>query len=143
MGALGAAWFSSTKIDRFGVVVRPIASGMRIGDAVAVGTKAERWAARERVSSYYEAQLAALLEHVASAIDGLRAGKLDVHEVDDVIHHYKRAARELWKFCWARGVGAHILSVTQIVDELDTDGEPIDWWQQGARRRRDDPPANA
>jgi len=34
------------------------------------------------------------------------AGTLDVYGVDAIIHHYKRAAGELWKLCWSGGVGA-------------------------------------
>lgn len=62
-------------------------------------TKAERRAARERVSAYYEAELAKLVEHVAQAIAGYRAGELDVLDVDEVIHRYSKGTRELWKFC--------------------------------------------
>lgn len=42
-----------------------------------VATKAERRAARERVSAYHQAQLAELLSHVAAAIDRYRAGEID------------------------------------------------------------------
>ena len=68
-----------------------------------MGSKSERRAVRELVSGYHETQLASLLEHVTAAIDAHRAGTLDVHDVDEVIHQYHRAARELWKFCWFGG----------------------------------------
>jgi hypothetical protein len=81
-------------------------------------------------------QLATLLEHVADAIDAHRAGTLDVHDVDEVIHHYERAARELWKFCWSGGVGAHIEIVARIIEEPVSDEDPVDWWQRGAPPER-------
>ena len=42
-----------------------------------------------------------------AAIDRYRAGEIDAYAVDETIHHYHRAAAELWKFCFARGGGAH------------------------------------
>jgi hypothetical protein len=72
-----------------------------------MGAKAERRAARERVSAYHHAQLAGLLTHVAAAIDRYRADQIDAHALDETIHHYHRAAGELWKFCFARGGGSH------------------------------------
>ncbi len=42
-----------------------------------VGTKAERRAARDRVSAYHQAQLGELLSHVGAAIDRYRAGEID------------------------------------------------------------------
>ena len=67
-----------------------------------MGTKAERRAARERVSAYHQAQLGELLINVTAAIDRYRAGEIDAYTVDETIHHYHRAAGELWKFCFAR-----------------------------------------
>jgi hypothetical protein len=31
------------------------------------------------------------------------SGEMDPFEFDDLIHHYKNAARELWKFCGSIG----------------------------------------
>ena len=101
-----------------------------------MGTKSERRAARELVVRYHETQLAGLLEHVADAIDAHRAGTLDVHDVDEVVHQYHRAARELWKFCWSGGVGANIEFVARMIHEPIDDGDPVDWWQRGAPRER-------
>jgi len=42
-------------------------------------SKAERRVARERVSSYYDAELAKLVEQVERAIARYRAGEIDVH----------------------------------------------------------------
>ncbi len=68
-------------------------------------TKAERRAARERVSSDYDAELAKQVEQVEQAIARYRVGQIDVRDVDEVIRRYTKAARELWKFCWSGGSG--------------------------------------
>jgi hypothetical protein len=57
-----------------------------------VGTKAERRAARERISAYHQSQLAELLGHVGAAIDRYRTGEIDAYAVDETIQHYHRAA---------------------------------------------------
>jgi hypothetical protein len=102
-----------------------------------VGTKAERRAARERVAAYHEARLDELIEYVTAAIDRYRADEIDVYTVDETIHHYQRAARELWKFCWSSGGGTHIELVAHVLDQMATDGETINWWEQPAPRQRD------
>jgi len=73
-----------------------------------MGTKAERRQARERVAAYHEACLGQLVAHVANVLDGYRAGELDAYAVDETIHHYHRAAGQLWKFCWASGSSTHL-----------------------------------
>ena len=65
------------------------------------GTKAQRQAARHAVD-YHKGRLEELIDHVAAAIDVHRAGEIDAYAVDETLHHYQRAARELWKFCWRR-----------------------------------------
>ena len=97
-------------------------------------TKAERRAARERVSTYYEQELAKLLERVGEAIDKYRAGELDVHDVDDLIHRYKRAARRLYSFCWDRGGGSHVVFIAHVLDEPELGSR--DWWEEAEPRRR-------
>ena len=136
------AWISATKIDRFGDRRQPrhlrvagLPERGRISNPSAVGTKSEHRAARELVGRYHENQLAVLLEHVADAIDAHRAGTLDVHDVDEVIHQYHRAARELWKFCWSGGVGGHIEIVARLIEQ-PIEHEEVDWWQRGAPRER-------
>ncbi len=68
----------------------------------AVGTKAQRRAARDRVDTYHEARLGELVEHIAGDLDRYRTGEIDAYTLDETIHHYHRAARELWKFCFRR-----------------------------------------
>jgi hypothetical protein len=57
------------------------------------GEKEKRRVARALVATYHEAELAGLVEHVAEAIESYRAGELDVHDVDEVIHRYHKATR--------------------------------------------------
>ena len=102
-----------------------------------MGTKAERRAARERVAAYHEARLGELIEYIADAIDRYRAGDIDAYAVDETIHHYHRAVRELWKFCWSNGGGPHIEMIAHILDRMAADGETIDWWERAAPRQRD------
>ena len=45
----------------------------------AVGTKAERRAARKAVAGYHEARLGELIEYIAVAIDRYRAGEIDAY----------------------------------------------------------------
>jgi hypothetical protein len=100
-----------------------------------MGTKAERRVARTLLVSYHEAELATLLGHVARALERYRAGELDAFEVDDVIHRYTKAARELWKFCWLGGSGANVERVARTLEFLAAEGKTIDWWEEAAPRR--------
>lgn len=102
-----------------------------------MGTKADRRAATERAAAYHEAQLAELINHVAAAIDRYRQAELDAYAVDQTIHTYHRATRELWKFCWSAGGGRNIEIVAHALDRMDSDGEAIDWWERVAPRRLD------
>jgi hypothetical protein len=68
-----------------------------------MGTKAERQAARERVGAYHQAELAELLANVVAAVGRYRAGEAGACTLDETIHHYHRAAGELWKFCFSGG----------------------------------------
>ena len=101
-----------------------------------VGTKAERRAARERVSAYHQAQLGELLSHVGAAIDRYRADEIDAYAVDETIRHYHRAAAELWKFCFARGGGAHAEFIAGLLDRMTVGAETINWWERATPRRR-------
>ncbi len=72
-----------------------------------------------------------------TAVDRFRAGESDAFAVDEVLHHYQRAARELWKFCWLAGAGAGVERTARELREMAAEGESIDWWQLGAPRERD------
>jgi hypothetical protein len=108
------------------------------GELVTAGdrrdTKAARRAARELVGTYHEAKLAELIEHLRDALGRYDAGEIDGFDLDDVIHQYTRAARELWKFCV--GGGSHVLFAARTLEYLEAEGELPDWWERGAPRRR-------
>ncbi|WP_344143814.1 hypothetical protein [Kribbella yunnanensis] len=99
-----------------------------------MGTKAERRAAGQQVAAYHEAQLAALVQRVAEAVDRHRDGELDVFGADEVIFQYQRAARQLWTFC--QGAGSRVEFTAQIIRRMAEDGEPVDWWERGRPHRR-------
>jgi hypothetical protein len=101
-----------------------------------MGTKAERRAAQERVDAYYAAELGKLIECITPAVDGYRTGDIDAYDVDETIHQYHRAARELWKFCWSPGGGTQTEIVAHLLDQMASDGETINWWERGAPRQR-------
>jgi len=97
-------------------------------------TKAARRAARVVVGNYHEAQLAELIEHVRGALVRYDAGEIDVFDLDDTIHHYKRSARELWKFC--AGAGSQVLSAARTLEYWEAEGDPSDWWEAATPKRR-------
>lgn len=99
-------------------------------------SKAERRAAREVVGKYHEAELAKLVEHVRDGLRQLDAGEIDVFELDDLIHQYKRATQELWKFCVGRGSGSHAPGLVRTLEIWREEGDEPDWWEAGAPRRR-------
>lgn len=106
-----------------------------MSDQEQVGKKARRRAAGKTIAAYHEQQLGLLLEHVREGFARMDAGEIDSFELDELIHRYKRSARELWTFCgqtgsdWVRAVG--------ILEMLGEQGEePPDWWAAGEPRRR-------
>ena len=101
-----------------------------------MGTKAERQAARERVSACHQAELAELLTNVVAAVDRYRAGEVDACTLDETIHHYHRAAGELWNFCFSGGGGIRTEFMVGVLDRIAADAETIDWWERATPRRR-------
>ena len=97
-------------------------------------TKAQRRADREAVGAYHEAQLAKLLERVRDGFERYDAGTIDAFELDDVIHHYKRAAQKLWSTCV--GGGAQAERMARALEWQAARGEETDWWDLAAPRRR-------
>jgi hypothetical protein len=95
------------------------------------GEKARRRAARELVGRYHERELSRLLEHVREGFARLDAGELDAFDLDDLIHRYKRSARELWKFCHVGPEGA-----AWAIEDARARGEELDWWAAGEPRGR-------
>jgi hypothetical protein len=104
------------------------------GDSAArTGERSRRRAARKTIGVYHE-QLRALLERVRAGFASLDAGEIDAFELDDLIQHYKRSARELWKFCGSSGSDWE--RAVQTLQFLRDSGDEPDWWQAGAPRRR-------
>ncbi|HVA90560.1 MAG TPA: hypothetical protein VNL71_12050 [Chloroflexota bacterium] len=86
------------------------------------------------IAAYHEEQLALLLERVREGFVRLDAVDLNVFELDELIHHYKRSAAELWKFCGSSG-GAWVRAARTLAF-LREEGDEPDWWEAGASRGR-------
>ena len=99
-------------------------------------SKAERRAARAAVAAYHEGEFARLLEHVREGLARYDAGELDAFELDDLIHHYKRAAQKLWSFC--SGGGSQNYSTAKTLEWLREKGELPDWWERSPPKRTRD-----
>ena len=104
------------------------------GDQREESERAQRRAARKTISAYHEEQLGLLLERVRDGFARLDAGDIDVFELDELIHHYKQAARELWKFCNLSG-GSPV-SALHALEFQREQGEEPDWWEACQLRRR-------
>jgi len=101
------------------------------GDSEArAGERSRRRAACEAIGVYHEQQLRALLERVRAGFASLDAGEIDPFELDDLIHQYKRSARELWKFCGSSGSDWE--RAVRTLQFLRDSGEEPDWWHAGA-----------
>jgi hypothetical protein len=96
--------------------------------------KAKRREARAMVDAYHQEQLRALLEHVREGFDRLDAGGINEFELDDLIHRYKRAARQLWAFCGQSG--GQWVSAANALTYMRERGEERDWWAASARPGR-------
>ncbi len=91
-------------------------------------------AARDRVATYHERELSALVERLRSGLERLDAGEVDVFEFDDLVHRYKRSTQKLWSFCV--GGGSHIRHAARVLEQAEAEGETFDWWEAGAPDRR-------
>jgi hypothetical protein len=96
--------------------------------------KAERRATRELIATYHKDQLRILLERVPAGFAELEAGEIDEFDLDEMIQHYKRSAKELWMFCGASG--GQWQRAANTLTYLREHGEEPDWWEAGAPRRR-------
>jgi hypothetical protein len=95
--------------------------------------RTRRRAAREVIARYHEEQLLVLLDRVRDAFVRLDAGEIDAFDLDDLIHHYKRSARELWKFCGSSG--SEWERAARTLAYLREQGEEPNWWTTGEPRR--------
>jgi hypothetical protein len=98
------------------------------------GTKARRRADQALVATYHQARLADLLEHLREGFAEYDAGRIDAFQLDDIIHQYKRATIELWKFCVVSG--SRLEFVARTLERWREDKEETDWWERAAPQRR-------
>jgi hypothetical protein len=91
--------------------------------------KADRRADVALVTSYHEAQLQELLEHLRDGVRRFEKGELDAFGLDVVVHQYTRAARELWKFCGDRS-GASVAFNARVLRQMGEQAENVDWWER-------------
>lgn len=59
--------------------------------------------------------------------------KSDEFQLDNLIHRYKQAAKNLWIFCEAGG--GQPLHTADVISHLRDRGEERDWWAESARPR--------
>jgi hypothetical protein len=96
--------------------------------------KAKRRADQAVLATYHEAKPADLLGHVQAGFDRYDAGEIDAFGLDDLIHHYQLAAKELWKFYAVSG--GHVEIAVRTLELWEERGETPDWWQVAVRTRR-------
>ena len=95
--------------------------------------KAARRAARELIAAYPQEQLRALLDRVRGGFVQLDRGEIDEFDLDDLIHRYKRAAADLWKFCGS--AGGQWRQAANTLTYLREQGQEPDWWATSAQHR--------
>jgi hypothetical protein len=104
----------------------------RIGDIE--NQKARRRAARELIGEYHEQQLRLLLDRVRDGFAQMDTGDIDPFELDNLIHHYKRAARKLWSFCVLDGSSSEAAAATIETWQRTAEPQP-DWWEIASSHR--------
>ncbi len=95
--------------------------------------RARRRSARETVAAYHQEQLTLLLDHVRDGFAQMDAGELDAFDVDELIHRYQRASRELWRFCGSSGAAWE--TAARALEYLSDEDELPDWWATSEPRR--------
>ncbi len=91
---------------------------------------AQRKADVALITRYHEAHLRELLESVRAGFRRYEAGEVNAFELDGLIHHYKRSARELWKFCGDLS-GSNARSTARALRRMSEEAERVDWWERG------------
>lgn len=109
--------------------VAVVAEGHSAADASS--EKARRREADAFVAAYHQQELRALLEHVREGFARLDAGDIDEFQLDDLIHRYKRAAKNLWVFCQAGG--SRSVQIAAAIAAMRGRGETRDWWAESDR----------
>ncbi len=96
--------------------------------------KAKRRADWAFLVAYHEARLGDLLEHVRTGFAKYDAGEINAFGLDELIHRYHIAARELWKFCSVSG--GRVGTAVGMLELWQERGEMPDWWQVAERMRK-------
>ena len=96
--------------------------------------KSKRRADRALVGDYHREKLGELLEHVRAGFAAYDAGQIDAFELDGIIHQYKRATIELWKFCVGLGSGSGVEMAAHAIQSARAEGADRNWWEAGASR---------
>lgn len=71
----------------------------RRGDSGSEEERARRKADSEMVFAYHREQLRNLQDHLREGFARFDRGEIDSFDLDHLIFHYSRSAKELWKFC--------------------------------------------
>jgi hypothetical protein len=77
-----------------------------------------------------------MIERVREGLARYDTGQIDAFELDDLIHHYKRATQKLWGFC--TGSGGQVETAARTLEWLREQDELPNWWKQAAPRRSRD-----
>jgi hypothetical protein len=101
--------------------------------------KTRRRAARELVGEYHEQQLQLLLNHIRDGFARMDKGEIDPFDLDNLVHHYKRAAQKLWSFCALDGTSSEAAAAAIETWQRTTEPQP-DWWETDAPRRSENTP---
>jgi hypothetical protein len=97
---------------------------------IALGSAPDGVRPEKIIAAYHDKQLRGLLERVRDGFVRLDAGEIDAFDMDDLIHHYKCSARELWKFCGSSG--SEWERAASTLAYWREQGDEPDWWQAGA-----------
>jgi hypothetical protein len=96
-------------------------------------TKTERKEARARIDQYYQKKLAELQKYIYESFREFYAGKMNVFELDRIIHIYHKQSQELFSFITAYNSNDSLRFILAIIDEEER-GE---WsWQPKTRQEK-------
>ena len=101
---------------------------------VPTNEKAKRRADWAFLVAYHEAKLADLQEHVREGFTRYDAGEINAFGLDELIHRYQIAVRELWKFCSESG--GRLETAGRMLEVRQERNEMSDWGQVAERMRR-------
>ncbi|MCE8422562.1 MAG: hypothetical protein J5U17_06755 [Candidatus Methanoperedens sp.] len=96
-------------------------------------TKTERKEERARIDQYYQKKLAELQKYIYESFGEFYAGKMNVFELDRIIHIYHKQSQELFSFITAYNSNDSLRFILAIIDAEER-GE---WsWQPKTRQEK-------